>query len=127
MTSFQLSVSPSRRAAARFVNLIRGQIQQAYAESPDIRQTDIARELDVHRSVINRQLRGFQDMTIGRAGELIWALGREPKFELVKPEAQDGCNEPPFGAGAMDAPPKISIPSSTTKTATIRIVEEQPA
>lgn len=127
MTSFQLSVTPSRRAAARFVNLVRGQIQKAYAESPEIRQTDIARELGVHRSVINRQIRGFQDMTIGRAGELIWALGREPRLELVKPELEDGCNTPPDALGVTNLPPKLSIPSSAAKAATIRTLEELPA
>jgi hypothetical protein len=124
MTSFQLSVTPSRRAAARFVNLIRGEIQKAYAESPEIRQTDIAREIDVHRSVINRQIRGLKDMSIGRAGEIIWALGREPKFELVKPEAEEGCNEPALVPSAANAPPEISFPSSAIKAATIRVVEE---
>lgn len=127
MKSFQLSVTPKRRAAAQFVDLIRGQIQKAYAESPEIRQTDIARELGVHRSVINRQLRGFEDMKLGRAGELIWALGREPRFELVKPEAEEGCNEPPVVPGAMGSPSRMNIPpfpSSSVKAATIRVVEE---
>lgn len=127
MSSFQLSVTPNRRAAARFVNLIRGQIQKAYAESPEIRQTDIARALGVHRSVINRQIRGFQDMSIGRAGEIIWALGREPKFDLIKPELIEGDNHAPPIPGAAPTPvPLPPIMASTSgSTVPVRALELQ--
>ena len=92
MTSFQLSVTPHRRVAARFVSAVRRRLQRAYAEAPEIRQTDIARALGVHRSVINRQLRGHQDMTLGRVAELSWALGYEPVFDLASATREDGCN-----------------------------------
>lgn len=92
MTSFQLSVSPHRRVAARFVNNVRRRLQRAYAEAAGIKQTDIARELGVHRSVINRQLRGYQDMTIGRVAELSWALGYEPVFDLISVVGDPSAN-----------------------------------
>lgn len=92
MTSFQLSVSLHRRVAARFVNNVRRRLQRAYAEAANIKQTDIARELGVHRSVINRQLRGYKDMTVGRVAELSWALGYEPSFSLIPLCHEDGVN-----------------------------------
>lgn len=94
MPSFQLSVTPNRRAAARFVAHVRRSIQKALAESPDKKQTDIARALGVHRSVINREIRGHKDMTLGRVAELAWALGRDVKFELVEPVSAPGQNIP---------------------------------
>jgi transcriptional regulator with XRE-family HTH domain len=39
-------------------------------------QSDIARTIRVHRSVINRELRGKKDITLGRVGELAHAMGR---------------------------------------------------
>lgn len=92
MTSFQLSVSPHRRAAARFVSKVHRRLQKAYAQSPEVTQTAIAGALGVHRSVINRQLRGRKDMTLGRVAELAWALGYEADFDLIKPTVPDGSN-----------------------------------
>jgi transcriptional regulator with XRE-family HTH domain len=85
--SFQITVAPSRRAAARFVVSVRRALQKAFVEEQaktGISQADIARALDVHRSVINRELRGSKDLTLGRVAELAWALGREPFFETRK-------------------------------------------
>lgn len=93
MPSFQLSVSPHRRAAAKFISEVHRKLQRAYAERPDVTQTAIADALGVHRSVINRQIRGHQDMTLGRVGELAWALGLEPEFVLKERENEDGANE----------------------------------
>ena len=94
MTSFRLSVSPHRRAAARFVSKVHRRLQKAYAEAPDVTQTAIANSLGVHRSVINRQLRGHKDMSLGRVAELAWAMGYEPEFDLVKEGTVNGRNTP---------------------------------
>lgn len=82
--SFQITISPSRKAAARFVTAVRRAIQQAYVEEQKsgLTQTEIARAIGVHRSVINRELRGKKDLTLGRVAELSWALGRVPTFEM---------------------------------------------
>lgn len=94
MTSFQLSLTPHRRAAARFVDKVHRCLQKAYADAPEVTQSDIANKLGVHRSVINRQLRGRKDMTVGRVAELAWAMGYEADFELLRPQVPDGCNTP---------------------------------
>lgn len=88
MTSFQIIVSPSRRAATRFVNDVRREIQKAYVEAQKetgITQSEIARQLGVHRSVISRQLRGREDIGLSRVAELAHVLGREPYFALQAP------------------------------------------
>lgn len=104
MTSFQILISPSRRAAARYISVVRRSIQKALAEEKKesgITQSDMARSIGVHRSVINREIRGQKDITLGRVGELAWALGREIEFNLVKPTELRGKNTQPISPGAI--------------------------
>ncbi|WP_420540928.1 helix-turn-helix domain-containing protein [Novosphingobium humi] len=112
MTSFQLTIPANRRAAARYIDQVHRKLQQAYARKPHITQTEIARSLGVHRSVINRQLRGHQDISIGRIGELAWALGLVAEFDLVEPQADQG-NAPAVQAGAFQAAPPKSTSGAT--------------
>lgn len=95
MTSFQISVTPSRRAAARHITRVRRALQKAFAEesgNTGLTYSEIAREIGVHRSVINRELRGQKDLTLGRVGELAWALGRKAIFELIENTAPTRSN-----------------------------------
>jgi predicted transcriptional regulator len=74
MTSYQ--ITPNMRAAGRFVSRVRRAIQKALAEeetSNGIAQSDIARAIDVTRSVISREIRGYKDLTLSRVAELAWA------------------------------------------------------
>ena len=50
--------------------------------------------------MINRQLKGYKDITLSRVAELAWALGREPEFSLTKPVAEEGDNHAPVVPGA---------------------------
>ncbi len=94
MPSFRISVEPHRKSAARFVESVRRRLQKAYADNPDITQSQIADVLGVHRSVINRQLRGYQDMTLGRVAELSRCMGYEPAFDLISIEERIGNHVP---------------------------------
>jgi hypothetical protein len=95
--SFQITISPSRKAAARFVTMVRRAIQKAYVEEQKsgLTQTAIARAIGVHRSVINRELRGRKDLTLGRVAELAAAMGRVAVFELPKTAVAAGSNLTP--------------------------------
>lgn len=89
MPSFQIALSPTKRAAGRFVLAVRRNLQRAFVEENKRRgltQSQIARELGVHRSVINRELRGAKDLTLSRVAELAYAMGR--KTILSFPERQ---------------------------------------
>tara|TARA_R110002020_G_scaffold438474_1_gene648904 strand:- start:9 stop:383 length:375 start_codon:yes stop_codon:yes gene_type:complete len=66
-----------------------------------ITQSDVARAIGVHRSVINRELRGTQDLSIGRLGELAWAYGRTVKISFPKEEIYNGNNAALAKAGAL--------------------------
>jgi transcriptional regulator with XRE-family HTH domain len=93
--SFQISITPNRRVAGRFIAAVRRSIQKALVEERAKRgltQADIARAIGVHRSVVNRELVGRKDITLGRVAELAWALGRIPKIELLEPATTDRSN-----------------------------------
>jgi plasmid maintenance system antidote protein VapI len=77
------------------VSLVRRALQKAFAEehrSSGMTQTDIANAIGVHRSVINRELRGQKDITLSRVAELAWALRRKPRFELEESVANPHAN-----------------------------------
>ena len=117
MPSFRLSITPHKAAGARFIARVRRELQKALAEehaSPrKLTQAEIARVLGVHRSVINRQLLGVENLTLGRVGELACVLGREPEFVLREPEEIPGANHPI--TTALEGP--IVISSTTGHTA----------
>jgi transcriptional regulator with XRE-family HTH domain len=97
MTSFQIGIKPSRRAAGRFISRVRHVLQRALVEEGEIsglNQSKIADVIGVHRSVISRELNGRQDITLGRIAELAWAMGREIEFDLIRPEVEIGANVP---------------------------------
>lgn len=97
MTSFQISITPSRRAAARFILDVRRKLQKALADENNkskLTQSDIARTIGVHRSVINREMKGYKDMTLGRLAELAFAMERVPRFDLIDAAEEFGANVP---------------------------------
>jgi DNA-binding XRE family transcriptional regulator len=114
--SFQITIAPNRRAAARFVSQVRRALQKAFAEEQKkqgLSQADIARAIGVNRSVINRELKGFKDITLGRVAELAWALGRAPTFHLDKQITTIGQNI------ILSGPLQKQTPVVTTTGATI--------
>ena len=116
MPSFQITISPKRRAATRFIGQVRRQMKRALAERREAdgtTQTAVANKLDVHRSVINRELNGKNDIGLGRVGEFAWALGMEPHLEFRPITIGDGQNIRPLDATPSpvksDADPNKSI------------------
>jgi plasmid maintenance system antidote protein VapI len=135
MTSFQIAISPSRRAAARFIARVRRALQTAVVEEGErngITQSEIARSIGVHRSVISRELNGRQDITLGRIAELAWAMGREIEFDLVVPKVAAGANVAPVQGGALPVESRsqfspetrvIDQPTYVTRSNTAQILE----
>lgn len=122
MTSFQIAISPSKRAAGRFISKVRRALQRALVEDQaisGINQSAVAEAIGVHRSVVSRELNGRQDITLGRVAELAWAMGREIDFQLVKPEQEMGANAPLVKPGALSTRRDTCVvtPSIQTRTA----------
>lgn len=123
MTSFQIAISPSKRAAGRFISRVRRSLQRALVEEGNvsgINQSRVANAIGVHRSVISRELNGTQDITLGRVAELAWALGREIEFDLVVQKAPAGTNALPTTNASPDPTVHIeSVPSLTEAAASL--------
>jgi len=99
MPSFQIALSKTERAGGRFVLAVRRALQRALIEENKkhgITQSDIAREIGVHRSVINRELKGEKDITLGRVGEIARALNRRAVVSLMPIRPMQG-GEPAAG------------------------------
>ena len=122
MPSFQTTISPTKRAAARFVLTVRRALQQALVEEQRKRgltQSDIARELGVHRSVINRELRGERDIGLSRIAELAYIMGRKPTFALPERRQRDDANidgSIPLKAGPQEKYEMKLVPDSDSET-----------
>jgi hypothetical protein len=100
--------------------MVRREIQKALAEEHaehGTTQASIASALDVNRSVIHRQIMGYENLTLGRVGEIADVLGRQITFTLVKPERAGG-NHPIAQPAASSAAPlygdKVAVPTATT-------------
>jgi plasmid maintenance system antidote protein VapI len=125
MTSFQIGISPSRRAAGRFISRVRRSLQRALMEEGErngINQSKIADAIGVHRSVISRELNGRQDITLGRLAELAWAMGREIDFSLSVAEQIEGANTPEITPGALMAAPVATLKISHFEASTAQVV-----
>lgn len=119
MTSFRITISPSRRAAARFVSDVRRQLLRTLTEEKPngVSQSAIARLLDVHRSVISRELRGGRDITLGRVAELAWAMGRQAQISFPKAQHPDGSNLEPARAPVAGTVTRPSAPGGPASAA----------
>ena len=97
MTSFQFDISSRARNAGRFIGRVRDELLKALSDrraDGKLTQQELARKLDVHRSLVNRQLSGEANLTLRSLADLAWAMDMEISFELKKPTTQAGQNEP---------------------------------
>jgi hypothetical protein len=130
MPSFQISITPSRRVAARFVSGVRRSLLKALEEENKkrgLKQADLARAINVHRSIVNRELRGREDMTLGRVAELSWAMGRVPTFSLPEAKNGDGSNLPPPQNVDLSAGKKSDTATiDALKNVTVKVLDNAP-
>lgn len=124
MTSYRFSISPKERIVGRFLGKVRRELQKAFAEERGrgLSQAEIARELGVGRSVINRQLMGTENMTMRRVAELAWAMGRDPDFVARKREVRAGANyhEEPAQKPNVQATNAVTGPTTVPSSAGAR-------
>ena len=123
MASFQIAISPSKRAAARFIGNVRRAIQKAMIED-GITQSDLARALGVHRSVISREIRGTRDLSLGRVGEFAQAMGRRATLSLPKIPAATGANHPAMHSETPTIERADSSPTSRVAEKATPLIQE---
>jgi transcriptional regulator with XRE-family HTH domain len=97
VTSFQFDIGGRARNAGRFIGRVRDELLKALSERKKdgkLTQQELATKLDVHRSLINRQLSGESNLTLRSLADLAWAMDMEITFELKKPVVEAGQNQP---------------------------------
>jgi transcriptional regulator with XRE-family HTH domain len=120
MISYVFDIGERARKVGRFLSSVRAELQNAAMEEKKARkltQQDIASALGVHRSVINRQLTGEENLTLSRVAELAWVLGRDVHLTLDKPLG-DLSNEypitPPSTSEGLPQQPLGGAPTPST-------------
>ena len=96
MTSFNFDIGERARSAGRFIGRVRHELLRVLSEKKaknGISQQALAEKLNVHRSLINRQLSGEANLTLRSLADLAWALDMEISFELKKPTVEPGQNQ----------------------------------
>jgi transcriptional regulator with XRE-family HTH domain len=89
--SYQLKISPKSKKSARFISRLQNIIQQALVES-GMTQQEVARKLDVDRSVINKRLSGKANLTARSMAEFAFAFDRDIKVEFLRSDSKSGQN-----------------------------------
>lgn len=110
MTSFHFDIGDRARNAGRFIGRVRSELLRALSQKKMERsfsQQSLARKLEVHRSLINRQLSGEANLTLRSLADLAWALDMEISFELKSPTIETGKNQTSATSTIQYAPIKI--------------------
>jgi hypothetical protein len=119
MSSLVFDIGAKKRAVARFMEVVRHEVQKAVAHEKETRkltQQQIADMLDTTKSVVNREILGG-NLTLRRLAELAWALGWEIVFEFREPVAVAGQNQAPD----VSAPPVQAKPDAKVTSDPIRV------
>lgn len=74
-----MQIDPRSRKAARFITGVHKQLQQAYirASARGVTQQDIAEDLGVDRSTINRRLLGGGNLTLRSLSDFAYAMDED--------------------------------------------------
>jgi hypothetical protein len=97
VTYFHFDIGERARHAGRFIGRVRGELLRALSERKSeigFSQQGLAQKLDTERSLINRQLSGETSLTLRSLADLAWAMDMEIFFELKRPIAEAGQNQP---------------------------------
>jgi transcriptional regulator with XRE-family HTH domain len=97
VTCFHFDIGSKARHAGRFIGRVRGELLRALSErkaEAGLSQQALAQKLDTDRALINRQLSGEANLSLRSLAELAWAMDMEISFELTKPAARLGQNQP---------------------------------
>lgn len=89
--SYQLKLSRRSLKSARFISRLHSAIQKALIESGKTQQ-QVAQELGVDRSVVNRRLKSNANLTARSMSDFAYVLGKDIEIRLVDPVPPKGSN-----------------------------------
>jgi transcriptional regulator with XRE-family HTH domain len=110
VTSFHFDIGSRARNAGRFIASVRNELLRALSEKKKEKkfsQQTLAHKLEVHRSLINRQLTGETNLTLRSLADLAWAMDLEISFELKKPAIEPGKNQTSATSTVQSSPIRV--------------------
>jgi hypothetical protein len=102
MNSYMFDIGEKSRKVSRFIGEVRAQLQRALAAEKSSRrltQQQLATMIGTDRAVINRQLMGYENLTLRRVAEFAWAFGWDIHFELRKTRSEPSAVTSSGGQG----------------------------
>lgn len=117
--SFEFEIDPKEAASAEFMTrvhriLLREMMKAAKVHR--ISRADVARILEVDKSVVSRALNGKSNLTIRTISDLLWAIGSEPEFDACPIADEIGCNVPTERKITTTETTFTKVSKTTTKT-----------
>src|SRR5687767_11447517 len=98
MTEFELEIDDKSRVGSDYMARVKNELRRVAAiekAERGLTQQAIADMVGTSRAVINRELRGLENLTARRTAELFWAMGWEAYFEARKIPVGDNQFPPP--------------------------------
>lgn len=95
--SFEFDIDPKEAASAEFMTRVHRILLREMtkaAREKRISRADVARILNLDKSVVTRALNGTSNLTIRTVSDLCWAIGVTPELEVRDAQLDAGCNVP---------------------------------
>lgn len=95
--SFEFDIDPKEAASAEFMTRVHRVLLREMtkaAREKRISRADVARILNLDKSVVTRALNGTSNLTIRTVSDLCWAIGVTPELEVRDAQLDAGCNVP---------------------------------
>lgn len=95
MPSIRVNPNLCRQIYLALVGKVEGQLREIFSKRSEecgLTQSDIARKLDVHRSVVQRRLKGETNMTLETVADMAWAVGACIDVDIFDPKDRPDRN-----------------------------------
>lgn len=90
--SYQMRLNSRSRVAGRFIGAAHDELRAAFEKSGKTQQ-EIADRLGVDKAVINRRLKGTENLTLRTLAEMAWAINHDVRVVMVRPKSGVHRNE----------------------------------
>ncbi|MFH6781500.1 MULTISPECIES: hypothetical protein [Methylobacterium] len=83
--SYLFEIGSRRRKTSRLIGMVRDELVRAFVHEKvksNISQDDLANKLDVHKSVVSRDLNSGVNMSLSKIADYAWAMDLDIVFKL---------------------------------------------
>ncbi|MFZ3008048.1 MAG: helix-turn-helix transcriptional regulator [Phenylobacterium sp.] len=111
MRSFRKLKDDRRRIYLALVGSVESKLRDLYGKrysAGELNQAELAKKLEVSRSVISRRLNGSDNMTLKSIADLVWALGGCVEVDIFDPADRPEKNH--IVTVRQNMAPALSVP-----------------